>query len=62
MAKYTYLPTYRIKMKPGDAKSGTYMDPSKNIMIKVLNLKLLILLEHQGMLLGILIEEKLKMQ
>ena len=34
-------------MKPADIKSSTYIDSSKKIMIKILNLKLVIFLEYQ---------------
>ena len=37
-----------IKVKPVDVKSNTYIDSSKELMIKVLNLKLVILLEYQN--------------
>ena len=37
-----------IKMKPADIKSSTYIDSSKKIMIKTLNLKLVIFLEYQN--------------
>ena len=46
-----YNSTYRIikmKMKPVDVKSNTYIDSSK-LMIKILNLKLALLLEYQNM-------------
>ena len=36
-----------IKMKPVNVKSSTYIDSSKKIIIKILNLKLVILLEYQ---------------
>ena len=45
-----YNNTYHstTKMKPVDVKSNTYIDSSKELMIKVLNLKLVILLEYQN--------------
>ena len=44
---HKYNNTYHrtIKMKPVDVKSNTYIDSSKEIMTKILNLKLVILLE-----------------
>ena len=42
----TYHSTY--KMKPVDVKPSTYIDSSKEVMIKILNLKLVILLEYQN--------------
>ena len=44
-----YNNTYHstIKMKPINLKSSTYIESSKKIMKKILNLKLLILLEYQ---------------
>ena len=35
-------------MKPVDVKSNTYIDSSKKLMIKIRNLKLLIMLEYQN--------------
>ena len=35
-------------MKPVDVKSSTYIDSSKKLIIKILNLKLRILLEYQN--------------
>ena len=35
-------------MKPVDVKSNNYIDSSKELIIKVLDLKLLILLEYQN--------------
>ena len=35
-------------MKPADVKSSIYIDSSKENMKKILNLKLLILLEYQN--------------
>ena len=45
-----YNNTYHstIKMKPVDVKSSTYIDSSKEINKKILNLKLVILLEYQN--------------
>ena len=45
-----YSNTYHrtIKMKPVDVKSNRYINSSKEIMIKILNLKLVILLEYQN--------------
>ena len=47
-----YNNTYHsaIKMKPVDVKVSTYIDPSivKKLMVKILNLKLVILLEYQN--------------
>ena len=37
-----------IKIKPSDVKSSTYIDSSKEIIIKILNLKLGILLKYQN--------------
>ena len=36
------------KMKPSDVKSNTYINSSKELMIKILNLKLVIMLEYQN--------------
>ena len=44
----TYHRIIKIKMKPVDVKSNTYIDSSK-LMIKILNLKLVLLLEYQNM-------------
>ena len=44
----TYHRIIKIKMKPVDVKSNTYIDSSK-LMIKILNLKLALLLEYQNM-------------
>ena len=45
----TYINTYNtIKMKLVDVKSNTYTDSSKELIIKILNLKLVILLEYQN--------------
>ena len=45
-----YNNTYRstIKMKPADVKSNTYISSSKKVIIKILNLKLVILLKYQN--------------
>ena len=37
-----------IKRKPFDVKSNTYINSSKEIMMKILNLKLVKLLEYQN--------------
>ena len=44
--KYTYHST--IKKKLVDAESNTYINSIKKLMIKILNLKLVILLEYQN--------------
>ena len=46
----TYNNTYHntIKMKLVDVKSNTYTDSRKELIIKILNLKLVILLEYQN--------------
>ena len=46
----TYCST--TKMKLIDVKSNAYIDPSKETNKKILNLKLVILLECQNILLG----------
>ena len=38
----------KIKMNPADVKSSTYADSSKKLMIKLLNLKSVILLGYQN--------------
>ena len=45
-----YNNTYHstIKMKPVDVKSSTYIDFDKNMIKKVLNLKLVIMLKYQN--------------
>ena len=44
-----YNNTYRtIKMKPAHVKSNTYTNCSKEINDKILNLRLMILLEYQN--------------
>ena len=46
-----YSNTYHstMKMKPVDVKSNTFFDSSKEVNIKILNLKLVILLQYQNM-------------
>ena len=39
-----------VKRKPFDLKSNTYINSSKEIMMKILNLKLVKLLEYQKQL------------
>ena len=46
--KYNNAYPSTIRMKLFDVKSNTYIDSSKKIMMKILNLKLMILLEHQN--------------
>ena len=46
--KYNNTYHSEIKMKPVDVKSNTYIDSSKKLMIKIRNLKLLIMLEYQN--------------
>ena len=47
--KYTNNYHSRVKMKPDEVKSKAYIDSSKKeIVIKTLNLKLVILLEYQN--------------
>ena len=46
--KYNNIYHNTIKMKPIDVKSSTYFDSVKKLMIKILNLKLVILLEYQN--------------
>ena len=45
-----YNNTYHttIKMKPIDVKDNTYINTSKKLIIKILNLKLVIMLEFQS--------------
>ena len=47
---YEYNNTYRttIKMKPIDLKDNTYINTSKKLIIKILNLKLVIVSEYQN--------------
>ena len=47
---HKYNNTYHTasKMKPADVKTNTCIDSSKEIMIKILNLKLVVLLEYQN--------------
>ena len=52
---YKYKDTYHstIKMKAVEVKSNTYLDCSKvvkKLMIKILNLKLVIMLEYQNII------------
>ena len=46
-----YSNTYHstMKMKPVDVKSNTFFDSSKEVNTKILNLKLVILLQYQNM-------------
>ena len=46
--KYNITYHSTIKMKPVGVKSSTYIDSSKKIMKKILNLKLVIVLEYQN--------------
>ena len=46
--KYSNTYYKKNKMKVDDVKSSTYIDSSKEINDKVLNLKLVILLEYQN--------------
>ena len=46
--KYNYTYHSTIKIKPVDVKSNTYIDFGKNVMIKILNLKLVIMYEDQN--------------
>ena len=46
--KYNNAYPSTIRMKLFDVKSNTYIDSSKKLMMKILNLKLMILLEHQN--------------
>ena len=46
--KYNNIYHTASKMKPVDVKTNTCIDSSKEIMIKILNLKLVVLLEHQN--------------
>ena len=46
--KYNYTYHSTIKMKPVDVKSNTYIDFGKNVMIKILNLRLVIMYEYQN--------------
>ena len=47
--KYSNKYQSTIKMNPVDVKSSTYSDCSKKIIIKILNTKLVILLEYQNL-------------
>ena len=46
--KYNNIYHTASKMKPIDAKTSTCIDSSKEIMIEILNLKLVVLLEYQN--------------
>ena len=46
--KYNNTCHSTVKLKPVNVKSNTYINSSKEIMIKNLNLKLVILLEYQN--------------
>ena len=46
--KYNNIYHTAIKMKPIDVKTNTCIDSSKEIMIEILNLKLVVLLEYQN--------------
>ena len=46
--KYNNIYHTASKMKPIDVKTNTCIDCSKEIMIKILNLKLVVLLEYQN--------------
>ena len=46
--KYNNIYHTASKMKPVDVKTNTCIDSSQEIMIKILNLKLVVLLEHQN--------------
>ena len=46
--KYNNIYHTASKMKPIDAKTNTCIDSSKEIMIEILNLKLVVLLEYQN--------------
>ena len=46
--KYNNTYPSTIKMKPVDVKSSPYIDSSKEKMIKITSLKLVILLEYQN--------------
>ena len=45
-----YKNTYRrtIKIKPDDVKNNTYINFGEEIILKILNLKLVIMLEYQN--------------
>ena len=46
--KYNNTNHSTIKIKPIDVKSNTYIDSSKKSIIKILNLKIVIMLEYQN--------------
>ena len=46
--KYNNIYHTASKMKPIDVKTNTCIDSSKEIMIEILNLKLVVLLEYQN--------------
>ena len=46
--KYNNTHHITIKMKPVDVKDNTYIDLVKKVMIKILNLKLVIMQEYQN--------------
>ena len=45
-----YKNTYRrtIKIKPDDVKNNTYINFGEEVILKILNLKLVIMLEYQN--------------
>ena len=49
---HKYINTYHsaTKMKPADVQSRTYVNSIKKLMMKILNLKLVILLEYQNVM------------
>ena len=46
--KYNSIYHTTIKMKPADVKQADILTLVKNVMIKILNLKLVVLLEYQN--------------
>ena len=46
--KYNNIYHSRVKVKPVDVKSNIYIYSSKELIIKILNLKLVVLLEYQN--------------
>ena len=46
--KYNNAYHRTIKMKPVDVKSSSYIDSRNELMMKILNLKLVIMLEYQN--------------
>ena len=48
VTKYNNTYCRPTKMKPVDVKPSTYIYSSKNLMVKILNLELVILLEYQN--------------